>query len=66
MLGLLQNSLTTAEKTFALVNGELFPQDKVDKSKNIDIEKWTNAFLIFSSIYTVAHPFHTIRVGARV
>ncbi|ESO92305.1 hypothetical protein LOTGIDRAFT_162608 [Lottia gigantea] len=52
--------------------GELISKEKIS-SKILDIEKWTNAFIIFMSIYISAHPcksqdllkyMRSVRLGA--
>ena len=40
-------------------NGHIVPKPKLNIDKISSIEKWTDAFLIFSSIYTEAHPEHS-------
>ncbi|KAJ8307566.1 hypothetical protein KUTeg_015650 [Tegillarca granosa] len=54
-------------------NGSLVISPKSRTSVIVDIQQWTDAFLVFASIYTAAHPhstssifkyIHTIRLGA--
>ncbi|XP_021376514.1 uncharacterized protein LOC110465183 [Mizuhopecten yessoensis] len=61
-------------KLFSLVNGELVVKGKIKNPKIVDIDMWTDAFTVFISIYTSAHPadiagllkyMHTVRLGAK-
>ena len=72
---LVVNSQTVAAESQRLVfmKGELLVQQKQHK-QIINIENWTDAILIFTSIYCSAHPatysdmleyIHTIRFGAK-
>ena len=71
---LLENSSVaeSTDKQLVISNGELITREKT-KSKIQAIEQWTDAFLIYISIYTAVHPdksqqllkyMHTMRLGA--
>ena len=56
-----------------MVNGELIIKQAQEPVKIMDVEKWTNAFIIFSSVLIAKHPDHaqgllkymnSIRLGA--
>ena len=56
-----------------MVNGELIIKQAQEPVKTMDVEKWTNAFIIFSSVLIAKHPEHaqgllkymnSIRLGA--
>ena len=60
------------EKQIVLLDGVLLTKEKT-KQNIVNIEKWTDAFLVFASIYTAAHPskyqgmlkyINIIRLGA--
>lgn len=56
-LGNLLGSYAAAPKqTVSIVNGELVVKDKVQDKKLLDIRMWTDAFLIFISVYVSVHP----------
>ena len=72
---LLVNSQAAAAENQKLVfvNGEILVQQK-QQNKILSIESWTDAFIIYSSIYCRAHPdnyidmlkyMHTIRLAAK-
>ncbi|KAK3091282.1 hypothetical protein FSP39_018589 [Pinctada imbricata] len=61
------------DQKFNIIDGQLVMQTKSSTKKITTIEAWTDAFLIFSSIYLSRHPvdmngilkyIHTIRLGA--
>lgn len=71
---MLENSCITSnrEQHIFIHNGELVTKEKVSTKINT-IEKWTDAFIIFMSIYISAHPhkasellkyMSTVRLGA--
>lgn len=47
------------QQQLAFVNGELVIQPKHKEIKITSVETWTNAFLVFSSIYLTKFPEHT-------
>lgn len=47
------------QQQLAFVNGELIIQPKHKEIKITSVETWTNAFLVFSSIYLTKFPEHT-------
>ena len=60
------------EKQIVIINGVLSTRDKTKKIVNT-ISKWTDAFIVYISIYSSAHPskyqallkyMHTVRLGA--
>jgi hypothetical protein len=60
------------EKQIVIINGVLSTRDKTKKIVNT-ISKWTDAFIVYRSIYSSAHPskyqallkyMHTVRLGA--
>jgi hypothetical protein len=72
-LAVLLTSKTTADEKYKLVfmQGELLIQPKQQQQKITNISLWTDAFLIYFSIYCRAHPqkvqgllkyMHTIRL----
>ena len=71
---LINSQATQSEdQTFVFVNGEIVVEQK-SKNKIYNIESWTDAFLIFSSIYGAAHPesypyllkyMNVMRLGAK-
>ena len=52
---LLGNSNEPQKQTIVMVNGELQTTDKASKKIN-NIQQWTDAFIIYASIYLQAHP----------
>lgn len=61
-------------KCLTIEDGQLVVQQKQSILKINDINQWTDAFVIFSSIYSAAHPesvaglfkyIHTVRLGAK-
>lgn len=61
-------------KCLTIEDGQLVVQQKPSSVKITDINQWTDAFLIFSSIFSAAHPestsglfkyLHTVRLGAK-
>ena len=61
------------EKQLTVRNGGIVLETKKDLSKINNIQEWTDAFLVFATIYTTAFPgsiggilkyIHTIRLGA--
>lgn len=76
LASLLVNSQTSMEERQKIIisQGELLIQPKQQQQKIVDIGSWTDAFLIFISIYCSAHPakfqdllkyMNTIRLGAK-
>ncbi|XP_062578803.1 uncharacterized protein LOC134240736 [Saccostrea cucullata] len=77
-LGILLNNIPETDpnddtKYFSLKDGKLAVTNKPKAKPITDIQVWTDAFLIFSTIYASAHPhaavsllkyMHTIRLGA--
>ncbi|OWF51513.1 uncharacterized protein LOC110449062 [Mizuhopecten yessoensis] len=62
------------EKHFSIINGELVAKEKRKIVRINDIDQWTDAFIIFMSIYTSEHPedisgllkyMHSVRTGAK-
>ena len=73
---LLSNSQISCEDRHKIVvsQGELVIQQKQQQQKIVDISSWTDAFLIYTSIYCSVHQtkfqdllkyMHSIRLGAR-
>lgn len=58
---LLINSNEPQKQTIVMVNGELQTSEKNSKKIN-NIEQWTDAFIIFCSIYLEAHPAKTLEI----
>lgn len=58
---LLSNSNEPQKQTIVMVNGELQTSEKNSKKIN-NIEQWTDAFIIFCSIYLQAHPAKTLEI----
>ena len=67
------SSLDTCTQKLVMVNGELIIKQAQEPVKIMDVEKWTNAFIIFSSVLIAKHPEHaqgllkymnSIRLGA--
>lgn len=61
------------KQTLTISNGQVVIEPKRASVKITNVQQWTDAFLIFSSIYSVVHPeiflgllkyIHTIRLGA--
>lgn len=61
------------KQTLTISNGQVVIEPKRASVKITNVQQWTDAFLIFSSIYAVVHPekicgllkyIHTIRLGA--
>lgn len=52
---MLTNYNEPQKQTLVLVNGELHATEKSNRKIN-NIQQWTDAFLIFSSVYLQAHP----------
>ena len=60
-------------KKLSVENGRIVIADKKSDTKINNIQQWTDAFLVYSSIYSTAHPssfagllkyMHTVRLGA--
>lgn len=60
-------------KQLSISDDKIIVGPKSSESKINDIQQWTDAFLVFASIYTAAHPssvsgilkyLHTVRLGA--
>ena len=67
------SSLDTCTQKLVMVNGELIIKQAQEPVKIMDVEKWTNAFIIFSNVLIAKHPEHaqgllkymnSIRLGA--
>lgn len=70
---LLQNTTiqnNSFKQTICFVQGELVLQQKQQQQKNTNIDQWTDAFLVFISVYCLAHPekfqyTNNIRIAAK-
>lgn len=61
-------------KQLSFSENKIIVTPKTSETKIFDVQQWTDAFLIFASIYTTAHPsaipgifkyMHTVRLGAK-
>ncbi|KAK3105093.1 hypothetical protein FSP39_017153 [Pinctada imbricata] len=66
-------NLEDGSKKLSVENGRIVIADKKSDTKINNIQQWTDAFLVYSSVYATAHPssfagllkyMHTVRLGA--